>query len=107
VVERLVTISARYIRFACLRTATCVAFAADRSHRALVQAKLIVSGEVDEVLRINCSLQMIVQISALGHLSQECQRQRRRMTNAFKIAVRPLLRSAWRLRQREDRNQNE
>src|SRR5437660_11577003 len=69
----------------------------DQDRRGVVHAHAAVGGVVDEGLRINGSVQMIVQVSPFWHRLEERQQQRRLATNGFQIPTDTLFAGSLRL----------
>ena len=61
---------------------TGVAGRCDQAGRCAVHAQSAIRGEIHEIFGVDCAIQMIVQISALGQVADKSQQQLRLLANA-------------------------
>src|SRR5581483_7268723 len=86
-----------------VRGASRVAFAGYRAACASVETELVLGGIVDEVFRVDCAAEVIVEIASFGHIAQESKRQSGLIANAFEIAISAFLgRTTLHLRKRNN-----
>ncbi len=51
-----------------------------------IHAQAVLHGKLDKTFRVDCSGEVVMKISTLGHLGQKRMQQRRLVTNGFEMA---------------------